>query len=154
MAQHLASVCWSRRDEGFLQSKFSRDHTWTFDGGLSVPATAAPAVVPPPWTDPAAIDPEEAFVAALASCHLLTFLHVASRSGFTVDRYEDHATGRMAKNEKGIPWVAEVILRPQVTWSGNPPTAAQENELHHKAHGWCYIANSVKTVVTIEPVRP
>jgi organic hydroperoxide reductase OsmC/OhrA len=154
MPEHHATVTWKRSGEGFLQAQFSRNHQWTFDGGLSVPATAAPSVVPPPWTDPSAVDPEEAFVASIASCHLLTFLFVAAKAGHSVDHYEDQAVGILAKNEKGIPWIAKVTLRPRVTFTpGTAPTAEQEAALHAKAHHYCYIANSVKTEILIEPVR-
>jgi len=155
MAEHRATIRWNRTGEGFLQAQFSRNHTWEFDGGLSVPATAAPSVVPPPWTDPSAVDPEEAFVASLSSCHLLTFLFVAAKAGHQVDGYQDEASGVLAKNESGVPWMARVTLRPRVTYApGTAPTPEQEDALHKKAHHYCYIANSVKTGISIEPQRP
>jgi organic hydroperoxide reductase OsmC/OhrA len=152
MAEHLASLTWIRTGDGFAQSQYARNHTWTFDGGLTIPATAAPSVIPPPWTDPSAVDPEEAFVAALASCHMLTFLHVACKGGFIVDRYEDNAVGQMKKNEKGVPWVHKVILHPRVTYGGEKsPTPEESDALHHKAHEYCFIANSVKSEIVVEP---
>lgn len=155
MSEHRATITWNRTGTGFLQTQFSRNHTWEFDGGLRVPATAAPSVVPPPWTNPSALDPEEAFVASLSSCHLLTFLFFAAKAGHQVDSYRDEASGVLAKNERGIPWIARVTLRPRVTYTdGTAPTPEQEHALHEKAHHYCYIANSVKTEVTIEPVRP
>jgi organic hydroperoxide reductase OsmC/OhrA len=151
MSDHRATVLWTRTDEGFLQSKYSRNHTWSFDGGLTVPATAAPNVIPPPWTDVTHIDPEEAFIASVASCHMLTFLHVASKAGFLVDRYEDEAIGTMAKNEKGIPWVKTIVLRPRIAFGGEKiPSAPEIDQLHHKAHDFCFIANSVKTEIRVE----
>ncbi|MDX6766550.1 MAG: OsmC family protein [Candidatus Methylacidiphilales bacterium] len=153
MSEHRATILWVRKDEGFLQSKYSRNHTWAFDGGAHVEATAAPSVIPPPWTDPAFIDPEEAYIAALSSCHMLTFLHVAAKAGFVVDRYEDEAVGAMAKNEKGIPWLKTVTLRPRIAYGGDKaPTPEESGQLHHKAHDFCFIANSVKTEILIEPV--
>lgn len=115
-------------------------------------ASAAPSVVPEPLSNPAGVDPEEAFVAALSSCHMLTFLDLARRRGFTVVHYRDEAVGRMAKTAGGAAWVASVTLRPAVTYGGGAhPTAAEERNLHHAAHAACFIANSVKTDVTVEP---
>lgn len=153
MSDHTATILWIRKDEGFLKSQYSRNHTWSFDGGLKVEATAAPNVIPPPWTDAAHVDPEEAFVASVSSCHMLTFLHVASKAGFLVDRYEDKAVGTMAKNEKGIPWVKTITLRPEIAYGGGKiPTPEEAAQLHHKAHDYCFIANSVKSEVLVEPV--
>src|SRR5207248_8143717 len=125
---------------------------WAFDGGLTIPASAAPAVVPAPYSNPAGIDPEEAFVASLSSCHMLTFVYLAQRQGFQVDRYEDEAIGQTVKNEKGIPWVATVTLAPKIIFSGDKiPTTEQLDHLHHLAHEQCFIANSVKTEITVRP---
>lgn len=153
MSQHVATLRWSRTGPDFAKGKYSREHTWTFDGGLSVAASPSPSVVPAPWSNAANVDPEEAFVASIASCHLLTFLWLASRDGFQVDSYDDTAAGVMAKNERGVPWVSAVTLRPRVVWSGAKlPTPADVERLHHRAHEECFIANSVKTNITVEPV--
>jgi organic hydroperoxide reductase OsmC/OhrA len=150
MADHRATIRWERKDPEFLKGKYSREHTWTFDGGVTVPASPTPAVVPVPWSNPACVDPEEALVASISSCHMLTFLHVASRRGFVVDRYEDEAVGVMTKNEKGIPWVSSVTLHPKITYGGEKqPTPEDIEHLHHEAHEKCFIANSVKTEVTV-----
>jgi organic hydroperoxide reductase OsmC/OhrA len=152
MAQHQATVRWTRTSEEFLKGKYSRVHEWAFDGGIVVAASPAPSVVPAPWSDTKAVDPEEAFVASLASCHLLTFLWLAGKAGFTVDRYEDVALGQLGKNERGVPWVARVELRPRISFGGDKqPTAEQLADLHHKSHEQCYIANSVKTEVVVLP---
>ncbi len=150
MADHYARIEWHYTGEDFLKGRYSREHTWTFDGGMTVAASPAPSVVPPPLSNPANVDPEEAFVAALSSCHMLTFLYVAQRAGFAVAHYKDEAVGRMGKNAKGIPWVEEVILHPAVTYSGEAPTPDKEAELHQKAHEQCFIANSVTTRVKVE----
>lgn len=153
MSQHLATLRWSRNGPDFIKGRFSREHTWTFDGGLTVPASPSPSVVPGPWSNPASVDPEEAFVASIASCHLLTFLWLASREGFQADSYEENAVGVMTKNERGVPWVSAVTLRPRIAWSGGKlPTPADVERLHHRAHEECFIANSVKTSITVEPV--
>lgn len=156
MAKHTAFMHWQREDPDFLKGKYSREHTWTFDGGATVPASAAPSVVPVPYSNPSGVDPEEAFVAALASCHLLTFLHVASKHGFVVDQYRDEAVGTMAKNERGVPWVNTVTLSPEIKFGGEQvPTAEQVRHLHHLAHEQCFIANSVKTEVLVsDPPHP
>jgi organic hydroperoxide reductase OsmC/OhrA len=152
MSEYQATIKWQRTSPDFLRGKFSREHTWTFDGGLTVPASPSPQVVPPPWSNPASVDPEEAFVASLASCHMLTFLYVAAKQGFQIDHYEDQAVGLLAKNEKGIPWLGTVTLHPKVAFGGEKiPTPADQERLHHLAHEQCYIANSVKTAVTIQP---
>ena len=149
--EHKATVAWKRTGPDFVKGKFSREHTWTFDGGVIVPASPSPSVVPAPWSNAANVDPEEAFVASIASCHLLTFLWLASREGFQADSYEDHAFGVMTKNERGVPWVSKVTLRPQIIWSGDKqPTASDLDRLHHAAHEQCFIANSVKTEIVVE----
>ena len=149
--EHKATVAWKRTGPDFVKGKFSREHTWTFDGGVIVPASPSPSVVPAPWSNAANVDPEEAFVASLASCHLLTFLWLASREGFQADSYEDHAFGVMTKNERGVPWVSKVTLRPRITWSGEKqPAATDLDRLHQAAHEQCVIANSVKTEIVVE----
>src|ERR1044071_6311765 len=111
MSEHKAIISWQRMSPDFLAGKYSREHTWTFDGGVVVPASPSPSVVPAPWSNPANVDPEEAFVAAISSCHMLTFLFLASRAGFQVDSYRDEAVGVMKKNERGVPWISAVTLR-------------------------------------------
>jgi organic hydroperoxide reductase OsmC/OhrA len=151
MSEHKATVSWKYTGEEFLRGKFSRAHTWSFDGGLTVPASASPSVVPAPYSDPKAIDPEEAFVASLSSCHMLTFVFLAYRKGFAISAYEDQAVGTMVKNAEGLMWIDKVTLHPQITYSGEKrPTAEEEAALHHDAHRQCFVANSVKTEVKVE----
>ncbi len=151
MSEYKATIKWQRTSPDFLKGKYSREHTWTFDGGVTVPASAAPSVVPAPWSNPAGVDPEEAFVAAISSCHMLTFVWLASKRGFQIDSYEDEAVGTMAKNEKGVPWVSLVTLNPKIVFSGDKiPGPADLEQLHHLAHEQCYIANSVKTEVIVQ----
>lgn len=151
MSDHTALIRWRRTTDEFLQGKYSREHTWSFDGGITVPASPSPSVVPPPCSNPAHVDPEEAFVAALSSCHMLTYLHLASKQGFQVDTYEDAAVGTMTRNEKGIPWISRVALNPRISYSGNKrPSPADEEKLHHLAHEQCYLANSVKTDIAVK----
>ena len=150
MPEHKAVIRWQCDTPDFLHGKYSRAHTWTFDGGVTVPASSAPSAVPVPMSNPANVDPEEAFVASLSSCHMLTFLYVASRKGFQVDRYEDEAVGVMTKNEQGKMWVSRVTLHPKIVYGGDQrPDAGQETQLHHAAHADCFIANSVKTEVIV-----
>jgi organic hydroperoxide reductase OsmC/OhrA len=150
MSEHRATVRWQHTRGDFLRGTYSREHTWTFDGGTTVEASPSPAVVSTPYSNPAFVDPEEAFVAAIASCHLLTFLYLAGKRGLAVARYEDDAVGRMAKNERGVPWVSSVVLRPRIAWVGDAPPPEVVDELHHRAHEECFIANSVKTEITVE----
>jgi organic hydroperoxide reductase OsmC/OhrA len=152
MSEHLATIRWQRGDADFIAGKYSRVHSWAFDGGAKVEASASPSVVPSPYSSRAAIDPEEAFVAAIASCHMLTFLYLAQKQGFQVDSYEDAAVGTMTKGANGVPWVSSVTLRPSIDYGGGKkPTADEEQKLHHSAHEQCFIANSVKTTVTVTP---
>lgn len=150
MSEHRATVRWEQAGGPFAKRQYSRAHAWSFDGGFTVPAAASPHAVPLQFTDASAVDPEEAYIAAIASCHLLSFLPLAALAGFEVLRYEDEAVGRMAKNELGRYWVAEVDLAPRITWGeGKAPSVEQLAELHHRAHDDCYIANSVRTEVRV-----
>ena len=146
---YTATVQWARQpQESFTDNRYSRGHQWSFDGGVTFRASASPHVVPC-YSDPAGVDPEEAFIAALSSCHMLTFLHLAAKAGLVVDAYDDTAEGVMAKTG-GKVWVSVVTLRPWVRWAAAPEMEAQA-ALHHAAHEECFIANSVKTEVRCEP---
>jgi organic hydroperoxide reductase OsmC/OhrA len=149
MAEHKATIRWALQGDGFLKGRYSREHTWTFDGGVTVPASPSPGVIPAPWSNPAGVDPEEAFVAAIASCHMLSFLYVAMREHVVVASYEDDAVGVLAKNERGAWWVSRVTLTPRVAFGGTAPAADAVERLHHRAHEQCFIANSVKTEIIV-----
>ena len=154
MSEYKAIITWKNTGPDFLKGKYSREHTWTFGGGVTVAASASPSVVPPPYSNPAQVDPEEAFVASVSSCHLLTYIYLACRQGFQVDSYHDEAVGVMTKNEKGVPWVSSITLHPRIAYGGGKlPTAEEEAHLHHLAHEQCYIANSIKTEVTVNAAR-
>ena len=150
MSQHKAKIEWKCETPDFRLGKYTREHSWTFDGGLNVPASAAPAVVPAPFSNPANIDPEEAFVAAISSCHMLTFLAAACKKRFLLDEYVDQAVGHMEKNSEGRLAITRVELHPKLKFSGDKQPSEQEiDEMHHFAHENCFIANSVKTEVTV-----
>ncbi len=150
---YTATVTWERAPgEAFADNRYGRGHSWAFDGGVVLRASSSPHVVPR-HSDPAGVDPEEAFVASLSSCHMLTFLHLAAKAGLVVDRYEDHAEGVMEKTDHGRFWVSRVTLRPRILWGQDPaPAAAEILRLHHAAHDECFIANSVRTEVVCIPV--
>ena len=153
MSTYTATIRWSREGaEGFAKGQYSRAHEWAFDGGAVVPASASPHVVPAPWSDPAGVDPEEAFVASLSSCHMLFFLDFARRAGFVIDDYVDEAEGVLEKRADGKMAMTRVTLRPRVEWGGEAPEAAALADLHHRAHEACFIANSVTTEVVVEPL--
>lgn len=154
MALYGAEILWSRGDQDFLDNRYSRGHLWRFDGGVEVPASSAPQVVPLPYSREDAVDPEEAFVASLASCHMLWFLSLAARDGWRVDDYRDQAEGRMGRNVEGRLAMTHVTLRPHVSFAGPAPSRGQLDALHHEAHEECFIASSVKTEVRCEPVHP
>jgi organic hydroperoxide reductase OsmC/OhrA len=150
MSEYRAIIRWKSNGPDFLKGRYSRDHTWTFDGGVVVPASASPSVVPPPWSSPANVDPEEAFVAAVSSCHMLTFIYLAGKAQFQVDSYEDEAVGVMSENELGVPWMSAITLHAKITYGGvRQPTPAELEALHHQAHEQCYIAASIKTRVVV-----
>lgn len=144
---------WTRNGAPFTDNRYSRAHVWRFDGGAEVPASSSPLVVPPPLSDPRGVDPEEAFIASLSSCHMLWFLAIAAKKGFVVESYTDNAVGLLEKNTDGKQAVTRVTLRPEVVFAGERrPDNAVLAEMHHKAHVECFIANSVKSDVRCEPV--
>ncbi len=152
MAVYTAEVLWSRDDQAFLDNRYSRRHRLRFDGGIEVAGSSSPHVVPLPYSALDAVDPEEAFVASLSSCHMLWFLSMAVQQGFVVDHYHDAAEGVMGKNAEGRLMMTVVTLRPLVHFSGpQRPTEEELQQMHHAAHEACFIANSVKTEVRCEP---
>lgn len=158
MPEHNARIHWSLGEgdtAAFLGRRYSRRHEWRFDGGAVVPGSSSPHVVPLPWSDASAVDPEEAFVAALSSCHMLWFLDVAGRAGWPVASYTDDAVGHMAPNDDGRQVVSVVTLRPAAVFAGDrQPDAQTLRHLHRRAHEECFLANSVKTEIRCEPVLP
>jgi organic hydroperoxide reductase OsmC/OhrA len=151
MSEYVATVEWQRNGAVFSDNRYSRAHTWRFDGGLTVPGSSSPHVVRAPYSDPAAVDPEEAFVASVSSCHMLWFLVLAVKAGLIVDSYSDEAVGVMEKNAQGKLAITRIALRPRIEFSGaKVPTAAEIDALHHKAHEECFIANSVRTAIAVE----
>ena len=146
MSDHRATVEWSRDGQQFVYETYSRKHTLRFEGGITAPGNAAPANIPKTVAPAPGVDPEQAFVASLSSCHMLWFLHLACQRKFVVDRYVDEAVGELDKT-----WISKVTLHPVVTFSGSAPTEEEHRALHHKAHEKCYIANSVKSEVVVEP---
>jgi organic hydroperoxide reductase OsmC/OhrA len=152
MSVYTATIRWSRKGDGdFSKGQYSRAHQWVFDGGLTIPASPSPHIVPAPWSDKQGIDPEEAFVASLSSCHMLFFVDFARRAGFVVDDYVDEAQGILEKRADGKMAMTRVILRPRLTWGADPPGEDAIADLHHRAHDACFIANSVNSEVIVEP---
>ncbi|GAB5518576.1 MAG: OsmC family protein [Rhodothermales bacterium] len=153
---YTAAVRWTRSEgEAFIDNRYHRAHEWAFDGGVTVPASSSPSVVPLPMSDASAVDPEEAFVAALSSCHMLWFLSLAAKQRFVVERYEDAAEGIMQHDDAGRMAITHVWLQPTIVFSGErQPTPEQLAKLHHLAHDQCFIANSVKTVVDVREPAP
>ena len=155
MSEYVVTVRWERSGQRFIDNRYRRAHTWTFDGGLEVPGSSSPSVVPLPYSESRAVDPEEAFVASLSSCHMLWFLSIAAQRKFRVDSYVDEALGVMARNAAGKMAMTQVTLRPQVVFVGaHLPTDDEIAAMHHEAHDECFIANSVTTEVRCEPARP
>ena len=151
MGEYTAKVEWQRNGAKFTDNRYSRAHLWSFDGGAMVPASSSPHVVPAPLSDPTGVDPEEAFIAAIASCHMLWFLSLAARKGFIVERYQDDAVGVLEKNADGKQAITKVTLRPEISFAGDKLPSPEELEaLHHSAHDNCFIANSVRTDITVE----
>ena len=150
--QYTAKILWERNDADFSDNRYSRKHVWQFDGGVEVPASSSPQVVRLPMSEAAAVDPEEAFVASLSSCHMLWFLDIAARAGFIIDLYVDNAMGTLAKNIDGKFAMTVVTLKPHVIFSGEKrPSHDDIQRMHHKAHEECFIATSVKSEVRCEP---
>ena len=145
------TIYWEKKlNEIFVDNKYSRFHTWTFDGGIEIPASSSPHIVPLPMSVESAVDPEEAFIASLSSCHMLTFLSLAAERNFTIESYIDHAEGILGKNSEKNLAMTKITLKPKVIFSGTTvPSRGQIDELHHLAHEKCFIANSVKTEITI-----
>ena len=152
MSIHHATIRWfASPGEDFAKGQYSRAHSWSFDGGAVVAASAAPHIVPAPWADPAAVDPEEALVASASACHMLFFLDFARRAGVNVTSYEDEAEGLMEKGDDGKVRITRITLKPKIAYGDTPPTEEMLDELHHKAHEACFIANSITSEVVIEP---
>ena len=153
MSEHVVTIRWQRGDQNFSDDKYSRGHEWEFDGGITVSASASPDIVPLPLSIAENVDPEEAFVASLSSCHMLFFLTIAAKSGFVIDEYTDAAIGRLGKNADGKRAITKVILRPSATYSGERiPDWEEIEKMHQRAHEMCFIANSVTSEVTAEIV--
>tara|TARA_R110001599_G_scaffold311539_1_gene518978 strand:+ start:1534 stop:1998 length:465 start_codon:yes stop_codon:yes gene_type:complete len=153
MGKHTAIVRWSRGDGDFAANKHSRAHEWEFDGGLKVPASASPDIVPLPYSVAENVDPEEAFVASISSCHMLFYLHKSRDAGFVVNSYEDEAVGVLEKNAAGRLAITRVTLNPVVSYEGPAPSAEQVDALHHEAHELCFIANSILTEITTNTAK-
>jgi organic hydroperoxide reductase OsmC/OhrA len=150
MGVYEAKITWERGDQPFLDKRYSRTHSWTFDGGAVVPGSSAPVSVPVPMSDPAAVDPEEAMIASLSSCHMLWFLAFAANAGLVVDTYVDEACGKMGKDENGKRYIAQVTLRPCTSFTGREPDQAEIDALHHQAHDHCEMAHSVRATIMVE----
>jgi organic hydroperoxide reductase OsmC/OhrA len=151
MSEHIAIVEWQRHQAKFTDNQYSREHIWKFDGGAEIHASSSPLVVPVPYSNVACVDPEEAFIASLSSCHMLWFLSIATKQKFVVESYTDRAIGCMNKNEDGKPAITKVIFRPQIIFVGNNlPTAKQIGKIHEEAHHSCFLANSVKAKIVVE----
>ncbi|HSD69115.1 MAG TPA: OsmC family protein [Woeseiaceae bacterium] len=153
MGKYAATISWERSNSPFVNGDYTRAHLWSFDGGLTVPASSSPQIVPLPYSKPENLDPEEAFVASLSSCHMLFFLSIAAAKGFRVDSYRDAAIGYLEKDEVGRLAMTRVILRPEATYSGGKiPTRRDIEGIHHEAHDRCFVANSVRTRIMTDIV--
>ncbi len=151
-SEHIATIHWRRQNQDFLGNNYSREHTWQFDEGVKVKASASPHIVPLPWSSEAAVDPEEAFVASIASCHMLFFLSIAVERNLLVDSYEDRAIGKMAHNDEGKIAITEVQLCPSIVCqNADEDLTNLINDIHHAAHEACFIANSINTKIVINP---
>ena len=152
MSTYTAKIVWkSDSAELFAKNQYTRGHTWEFDGGVTVPASSSPHAVRVPFSVEAAVDPEEALVASVSSCHMLSFLWVVAKAGFVIDSYEDNAVGEMATMEDGRQWISKITLDPQIEWiSDKQPTDAELAAMHHEAHEICYIANSIRSEIVVK----
>ena len=148
MATYKAIVDWKAKGD-FAANRYARAHEWRFDGGAVVPASSSPHVVPAPLSDPAGVDPEEALIASVSSCHMLWFLSLAQAAGFVVESYRDEAEGRMGKDDRGKVAVTKIILYPEIAFAGRAPSAGELDRLHHNAHDKCFIANSLRTEILV-----
>ena len=152
MSCYFATISWqSDSPDTFTKQRYTRGHAWEFDGGVAVPASSSPHVVPR-FSVEAAVDPEEALVASAASCHMLTFLYLAAKAGFNIASYSDNALGEMTSLPDGRQWLAKITLDPNIEWLGETPTSEQLAELHHNAHEQCYIANSIRSEIVVKGV--
>ncbi len=151
MQLHTAKTHWNRSGNTFAEGRYGTSHVWAFDGGATVPASASPHVLEPPFSDPAAVDPEEALVAAASSCHMLFYLFFAHRAGYAVEDYSDDAEGTMERNVDGKMAITAIRLRPQIRYAGDAPDPETEAELHEKSHAACFIANSIRSKVEVVP---
>lgn len=151
MHAYQTTVRWLRNGQVFTDNRYSRSHEWSFDGGAVISASSSPSIVPLPMSVEAHVDPEEALVAAVSSCHMLFFLSFAAREGYVIDSYVDHAQGYMARNEAGKQAMQRIVLRPEIHFAGDRiPTQTQIAALHHRSHDECYIANSLKCAIEVE----
>ncbi len=148
--QYTAEITWESDGSPFTAGKYSRAHRWNFDGGIELVASSSPLSVPLPYSREDAVDPEEAYVAAISSCHMLTFLYLASKKGVDIVSYHDKATGHMEPSPSGKLWVSRVVLKPEIEYRGEAPSKELIDHLHHAAHEECFIANSVKSEITVE----
>ena len=150
MSTYTATIIWKSDSlDRFSKNQYTRGHAWEFDGGVTVPASSSPHAVRVPFSIEAAVDPEEALVASVSSCHMLSFLWVVSKNGFVAESYEDNAIGEMTTNDEGKQWISKITLDPQIVWSGKAPTAEVLAHMHHEAHEVCYIANSIKSEIIV-----
>jgi organic hydroperoxide reductase OsmC/OhrA len=150
---YKATIIWKRNGQTFTDNRYSRVHEWSFDGGMTVKASSSPQVVQEPYSDSNVVDPEEAFLASVSSCHMLWFLSIAAKSGFIVERYKDEVRAVMEKDKNQKPAITRVTLRPEILYAGEKtPGREEETEMHEEAHEKCFIANSIRSKIVIEPV--
>jgi len=154
MHTYTAKISWKNDSpDTFTKNRYTRGHTWIFDGGTEVPASSSPHGVRVPFSVEEAVDPEEAFVASASSCHMLMFLWIAAKKGFRIDSYDDDAVGEMTTGDDGKQWISKITLNPQIEWSGETlPTSDEVAAMHHEAHEGCYIANSIRSEVVVSGI--